>query len=157
MQTVAPHTAGDPQSQEKWLNCRLRDLQARWAEAGQPVSLPVIARLLRAADYRLRAHRKQREGTAHPARATQFDPIAAHRPAHLDAGQPVVSVDTKKKELSGDFKNAGRTWGTCAEVVNVHDFPSDAAGRAVPYGIYDLTRNVGWVMVIMIPGIRTSS
>jgi hypothetical protein len=95
----------------------------------------------------LRANRKQREGTTHPDRDTQFVQIAAHRAAHLEAGQPVVSVDTKKKELIGDFKNAGRTWGTSAEVVNVHDFPSDAAGRAVPYGIYDLTRNVGWVMI----------
>jgi hypothetical protein len=122
-------------------------MQVRLAEAGHLVSLPVIRRLLRTAGYRLRANRKQREGTTHPDRDTQFVQIAAHRAAHLEAGQPVVSVDTKKKELIGDFKNAGRTWGTSAEVVNVHDFPSDAAGRAVPYGIYDLTRNVGWVMV----------
>jgi hypothetical protein len=144
---VAPHTAGDPQSDAKWLNCRLRDIQTRLAAAGHGVSLPVIARLLRAADYHLCANRKQREGTAHPDRNAQFDQIATQRAAHLESGQPVLSIDTKKKELIGDFKNAGRTWGTRPEVVNVHDFPHDALGRAVPYGLYDLTRNVGWVVV----------
>lgn len=144
---VAPHTAGDPQSDTKWLNCRLRDIQVRLAAAGPAVSLPVIRRLLLAAGYHLRANRKQREGAAHPERDTQFAQIAAQRAAHLESGQPVLSVDTKKKELIGDFKNAGRTWGTQPEVVNVHDFPTDALGRAVPYGIYDLTRNVGWVVV----------
>jgi hypothetical protein len=144
---VAPYTAGDPQSSAKWLNCRLRDLQARLAEIDHSVSLPVIGRLLRAAGYRLRANRKQREGSTHPDRDTQFAQIAAQRAAHLQAGAPVLSVDTKKKELIGDFKNAGRTWGTAPEVVNVHDFPTDALGRAVPYGIYDLTRNAGWILV----------
>lgn len=129
------------------MNCRLRDLQTSLAEAGHPVSLPVIARLLRAADYHLRANSKQREGAAHPERDAQFAQIAAQRAAHLAAAQPVLSVDTKKKELIGDFKNGGRTWGTHPEVVNVHDFPSAALGRAVPYGIYDVTRNVGWVVV----------
>jgi hypothetical protein len=147
LQTVAPHTVGDPQSSAKWLNCRLRDLQARLAQAGHAVSLPVIRRLLYAAGYRLRANRKQREGAAHPDRAAQFAHIAAERATHLATAQPVVRVDTKKKELIGDFKNAGRTWGTHPEVVNVHDFPTDALGRAVPYGIYDLTRNAGWVMI----------
>lgn len=147
MQIVAPHTAGDPQSSAKWLNCRLRDIQTRLATDGHVVSLPVIRRLLGAADYHLRANQKQREGPAHPDRDTQFAQIAEQRAAHLASGQPVVSVDTKKKELIGDFKNAGRTWGPHAEVVNVHDFPSAALGRAVPYGIYDLTCNVGWVVV----------
>lgn len=144
---VEPHTAGDPQSSAKWLNCRLRDIQARLAAHGHPVSLPVIRRLLRGADYRLRVNHKEVGGSAHPDRDTQFRLIAAQQAAHLEAGQPVISVDTKKKELIGDFKNAGRSWGRQPERVNVHDFPADALGRAVPYGIYDLLRNTGWMFV----------
>lgn len=134
-------------STTKWLNCRLRAIQARLAERGHPVSLPVISRLLRAADYRLRGNQKQLTGPAHPARDQQFRHIATERARHLDDRQPVISVDTKKKELIGDFKNPGRTWGTTTEAVNVHDFPDDAIGRAVPYGIYDAVRNVGQVYV----------
>jgi hypothetical protein len=144
---VEPHTAGDPQSSEKWLNCRLRDLRDRLAAQGHPVSLPVIRRLLRGVDYRLRVNHKELTGPAHPDRDTQFGLIAAQRAAHLNAGQPVISVDTKKKELIGDFKNAGRSWGRAPEQVNVHDFPAEALGRAVPYGIYDVTRNTGRVLV----------
>jgi Rhodopirellula transposase DDE domain len=131
----------------KWLNCRLRSIQARLAERGHSVSLPVIRRLLRAADYRLRGNQKQLAGAAHPDRDQQFVHIAAERARHLDDRQPVISVDTKKKELIGDFKNPGQTWGVLPERVNVHDFPSDAIGRAVPYGIYDALRNVGRVYV----------
>jgi hypothetical protein len=144
---VQPHTAGDPMSSTKWLNCRLRDVQAALAARGHPVSLPVISRLLRAAGYRLRGNRKQVGGPADPQRDAQFRHIAAEQARHLAAGQPVISVDTKKKELIGNFKNPGRTWGQTPEVVNMHDFESDAVGRAVPYGIYDLTRNVGTVYV----------
>jgi Rhodopirellula transposase DDE domain len=131
----------------KWLNCRLRDIQAQLAAQGHPVSLPVISRLLRAADYRLRGNAKQAGGAADPDRDTQFTHIATEQARHVAQGQPVISVDTKKKELIGNFKNGGRTWGQAAEVVNVHDFPSEALGRAVPYGIYDLTRNQGTVYV----------
>jgi hypothetical protein len=144
---VEPHTAGDPQSSEKWLNCRLRDIQARLVMQGHRVSLPVIRRLLRSAGYRLRVNHKEWTGPAHPDRDRQFRVIAAQQAAHLNARQPVISVDTKKKELIGDFKNAGRSWSCQPEVVNVHDFPADALGRAVPYGIYDLTRNAGRVLV----------
>ncbi|MDQ2806988.1 MAG: ISAzo13 family transposase [Chloroflexota bacterium] len=147
LQIVASHTTGDPQSSEKWLNCRLRDIQDCLAAEGHVVSLPVIRRLLHAAGYRWRSNRQQLTGPPHPDRDRQFRLIAAQRTAHLDDGQPVISVDTKKKELIGDFKNAGRTWGTAPAAVNVHDFPTDARGRAVPYGIYDRTRNVGWVGV----------
>lgn len=147
LRIVAPHTAGDPQSSEKWLNCRLRDIQARLAEEGHPVSLPVIRRLLHQADYRLRVNRKERAGPPHPDRDRQFGLIAAQRAAHLEQGQPVVSVDSKKKELIGNFRNSGRAWGTAPEAVSVHDFPSEGLGRAVPYGIYDVGRNVGWVVV----------
>ena len=144
---MAPHTAGDPMTSTKWLNCRLRDLQATLAVRGHRLSLPVISRLLRAVDYRLRSNRKQQGGPADPDRDTQFQHIATERARHLAAGQPVISVDTKKKELVGNFKNAGQTWGQTAEVVNVHDCESEAEGRAVPYGIYDLTRNHGSVYV----------
>ena len=144
---MQPHTAGDPMTPTKWLNCRLRDVQAALAARGHPVSLPVLSRLLRAADYRLRSNRKERGGPSDPDRDAQFQHIASVRAQHLAAGQPVISVDTKKKELIGNFKNAGRTWGQTAEVVNVHDFASEAVGRAVPYGIYDLTRNHGSVYV----------
>jgi hypothetical protein len=125
----------------------LRDIQAQLAARGHPVSLPVISRLLRIAGYRLRSNSKQRGGSADPHRDAQFRHIAAEQARHLAAGQPVISVDTKKKELIGNFKNNGRTWGPAPEVVNVHDFESEAVGRAVPYGIYDLTRNHGTVYV----------
>ncbi len=144
---MAPHTAGDPQSQDKWLNCRLRDIAGRLHEGGRTVSLPVIRRLLRAADYRLRSNQKQLAGPQHPQRNTQFGHIAQQREEHLAAGDPAISVDTKKKELIGDFKNAGRTWGLTPEVVCVHDFPADALGRAVPYGVYDVALNGGVVYV----------
>ncbi len=134
-------------SNDKWLNCRLPDIQARLREQGYHLSLPVISRLLKAQHYRLRGNRKQLSGAAHPDRDTQFRYIQEQRTAHLEAAQPVISVDTKKKELIGDFKQAGRTWGTAPELVNDHDFPQDALGRAVPYGIYDLARNAGTVYV----------
>lgn len=144
---VEPHTAGDPMHQTKWLNCRLRDLQSQLTASGHPVSLPVISRLLKAHDYHLRQNVKGHEGTAHPERERQFEYIHAQREQHQHAGQPTLSVDTKKKELVGDFKNEGRIWCREAEVVNVHDFLSDGEGRAVPYGIYDLSHNRGTVYV----------
>jgi hypothetical protein len=128
-------------SSAKWLNCRLRDLHAELVARGHPASLPVISRLLRAAGYRLRGNTKQWAGASHPQRDMQFAHIATEQARHLAQGQPVISVDSKKKELIGPFKNGGRSWGQASEVVYVHDFESDAVGRAVPYGIYDLTRN----------------
>lgn len=132
---------------KKWLNCRLRDIQAKLVEQGQKVSLPVISRLLKAHDYRLRVNHKEAEGSDHPERARQFAHIHDQREAHVQAGQPCLSVDTKQKELVGNFKNAGRIWCQEAEAVNIHDFPSEAIGRAVPYGIYDLRYNQGSVYV----------
>jgi len=131
----------------KWLNVRLNDIQTRLADQGRPISLPVISRLLHAHDYRLHLNVKRREGEHHPQRDEQFAYLVTQRSQHLAAGQPTISVDTKKKELVGNFKNAGRTWGTAAEAVNVHDFPSAASGRAVPYGIYDQQHNCGTVYV----------
>jgi hypothetical protein len=147
LSVVAPHTAGDPMTHAKWLNCRLTDIRQELTRRGHPVSKPVISRLLRAQGYSLRANVKQAAGKQHPERDTQFQYIRTHRAAHLDSGQPVISVDTKKKELIGNFKNSGQVWCQQAEIVDAHDFPHDALGRAVPYGIYDVGRNCGTVYV----------
>jgi hypothetical protein len=147
MEVVEPHTAGDPMSDSKWLNCRLRDIQERLMDLGHGVSCPVISRLLKAAGYCLRLNVKAREGEAHADRDTQFRYIRQQRTAHQQAGQPTLSIDTKKKELVGNFRNAGRIWCQEPEQVNIHDFPSEALGRAVPYGIYDPQHNRGTVYV----------
>jgi hypothetical protein len=131
----------------KWLNCRLVDIEDRLDEQGHKVSLPVISRLLRKHDYRLRVNVKELVGTEEPERAVQFQHILAQRAEHQAAGQPTLSVDTKKKELIGNFKNPGRAWGREPERVDAHDFPSDAVGRAVPYGLYDIQHNRGVVYV----------
>ena len=131
----------------KWLNCRLADV-AEKLDDQQAVSLPVISRLLRQHHYRLRVNHKTIESTAsHPDRNQQFEYLRQQRAAHQAAGQPTLSIDTKKKELIGNFKQPGRIWGRQPEAVNVHDFPNDALGRAVPYGIYDLQHNRGNVYV----------
>lgn len=131
----------------KWLNCRLSDVATK-LEGAHAVSVPVISRVLRQNHYRLRVNHKTIESTAsHPDRNQQFEYLRQQRAAHQAAGQPTLSVDTKKKELIGNFKQPGRTWGTQPEAVNVHDFPNDALGRAVPYGIYDLQQNRGNVYV----------
>jgi hypothetical protein len=146
---VEPLTRGDPTSPLRW-TCKSRaKLTALLTTRGWHVSSTTVGRLLHALGYRLRAVRKSREGTAHPDRNAQFEYINATAAAFLERQQPVISVDTKKKELVGDFKNAGREWqpsGT-PEVVRVHDFPGDAIGKAIPYGVYDMARNEAWVSV----------
>jgi hypothetical protein len=144
---VAPHTAGDPMGHGRGLNCRLRDVQERLDEAGHGVSLPVISRLLQKHDYRLRANVKELTSKRHPDRDRQFQHIHKQRAEHMATGQPVLSVDTKKKELVGNFKNEGQIWCQEPEAVSVHGFRRDAMGRAVPYGLYDLQRNQGTVYV----------
>ncbi len=145
---MAPDTAGDPQSEQKWVRRSLRHLSARLGALGHAASPPTVGRLLKRLDYALHVNAKKREANAaHPQRNEQFEYIAAQREVFTTAGWPIVSVDTKKKELIGNFKNAGRSWGQEAEAVNVHDFPQDALGRAVPYGIYDLTHNCGTMYV----------
>lgn len=111
------------------------------------VSLPVISRMLKAHDYRLRVNRKVFEGKPHPERDRQFAHLQEQREAHLQAGQPCLSVDTQKKELVGTFKNAGRVWCQQADQVNVYDVPSLSTGRAVPYEIYDVQHNQADVYV----------
>jgi len=145
---VEPVTAGDPMSEQKWVRVSLRQLSRDLGEAGHPASPPTVRRLLDAQGYRLHANTKQLESrAAHPDRDRQFQYITEQRQTFSAAGLPQLSVDTKKKELIGQFKNAGRVWGQEAEAVNVHDFRPDALGRAVPYGIYDLTQNRGTVYV----------
>ena len=148
LEIVAPETAGDPMGARKWVRSSLRRLSQRLAQAGHPASAPTISRLLYKHDYALRVNAKEKEaGSAHPDRDTQFQYIAAQQEAFATAGSPSISVDTKKKELIGDFKNAGQVWCQQAIEVNAHDFPSDALGRAVPYGIYDPQRHEGAVYV----------
>jgi len=134
-------------SARKWLNCRLLDIRERLEAVDHGVSCPVISRLLKQHNYSLKGNRKEREGTQKPERDQQFQHIYAERAAHQARGQPCISIDTKKKEWIGDFKNAGQIWCQEAEAVQVHDFPSEAVGRAVPYGIYDQQHNYGTVYV----------
>ena len=145
---MAPETAGDPMRERKWTRSSLRRVSRRLGELGRRISHQTVGRLLEQLDYALHQNVKRREaGETHPDRAVQFEHITAQRHACQDAGVPVISVDTKKKELIGNFKNAGQTWSQAPEAVNVHDFPSAASCRAVPYGIYDLARNRGYVCV----------
>lgn len=145
---MEPQTAGDPMSERKWVHLSLRYLSGCLKSLGYSVSAPTVGRLLKAWDYALHVNTRQHEGSGNPnERDQQFDYLQAHKSAFLDQGWPVISVDTKKKELIGNFKNAGADWSRPAEEVNVHDFPSQAVGRAVPYGIYDLLNNQGSVYV----------
>ncbi|MEO7591151.1 MAG: ISAzo13 family transposase [Byssovorax sp.] len=146
---VDPVTRGDPSSPLRW-TCKstlqlAQELQAR----GHAVSHQTIGRLLHQLDFSLQAVRKTHEGGDHPDRDAQFHYIARKVRQFQHRGQPAISVDTKKKELIGRFKNAGREWQPQGEPVNVnvYDFPSLAEGKAIPYGIYDLAQNEGWVSV----------
>ena len=146
---VEPLTRGDPISPLRW-TCKSRaKLTAALVQDGWHVSSTTVGRLLHALGYSLQALQKRREGTAHPDRNGQFEHINATAAAYLRAGHPVISVDTKKKELIGDFKNAGQEWqpSGAPESVRVHDFPGDAVGKAIPYGVYDMARNEAWVSV----------
>ena len=142
-------TRGDPCSALRW-TCKSRaKLTAALVKQGWGVSSTSVGRLLHALGYSLQSIRKTREGASHPDRNAQFEYINATAEAHLEQGQPVISVDTKKKELVGEFKNAGREWQPqgSPEQALVHDFPQDALGKAIPYGIYDMGRNEAWVNV----------
>jgi hypothetical protein len=145
---VEPETAGDPTSEQKWVRSSLRQLRARLRDLGHAASPPTVGRLLKQLGYALHVNVKTREArAAHLQRDAQFQHIAQQRETFRRAGLPQISVDTKKKELIGNFKNAGRAWRQEPEAVNVHDFRQDSLGRAVPYGIDDLTRNAGTVWV----------
>ena len=146
---VEPTASGDPMSPLRWTSKSVRQLAATLQRMGHQVSRQLVAELLAAAGYSLQANRKTREGPSHPDRDAQFRSINQHVRRFQAAGQPVISVDTKKKELVGEFKNAGRQWRPQGEptLVRVHDFLIPTRGKAIPYGVYDLTRNAGWVGV----------
>src|SRR5271166_4707215 len=148
---VAPSERGDPMSPLRWTCKSLRRLAAELRERGHRISHTVVGELLKRCNFSLQANRKTREGDDHPDRDAQFEYINRRVSASLAARQPVISVDTKKKELVGDFKNGGREWRPQGEpeAVRVHDFLVKELGRAVPYGIYDLAANAGWVSVGM--------
>ncbi len=143
---VEPETAGDPMSDQKWQRSSLRHLSVELSDRAHPVSPPTVRRLLNAMDYSLKANDKRLAGKAHPDREAQFAYIEQQTQTFLAAGWPVISVDTKKKELIGNFKNAGRAWCLDADPVNDHDFEQDALGKAVPYGLYLLNQNRGYVL-----------
>lgn len=146
---VEPMTRGDPESPLRWTCKSLRTLAGELAANGHPVSYPVVGDLLRELGYSLQANRKVLEGTDHPDRNAQFEFISEQTTQQLMAGNPVISVDTKKKELVGAYKNNGTTWCPAGkpEQVKVHDFVDKELGRANPYGVYDMGSNTGWVSV----------
>ena len=142
-------TRGDPESPLRWTAKSVRQLAGALRELGHRVHFATVAKLLRQLGYSLQANRKTREGAAHPDRDAQFEHINATAKAAIAAGEPVISVDTKKKELVGDFKNGGREWRPRGEpeLVRTHDFKDQQLGKAIPYGIYDVANNEGWVSV----------
>jgi len=146
---VEPSTRGDPQASLLWTAKSLRNLAAGLRALGHRISYSVVRELLRSLGYSLQANRKTREGSNHPDRDAQFCYINEQVKTALASGEPAISVDTKKKELVGDFKNAGREWRPkgAPEPVRVHDFLIKQLGRAVPYGVYDIGENAGWVSV----------
>jgi transposase len=148
-QLVDPLTRGDPMSPLRWTCKSKAKLAAAMAKQGWKVSATMVGRLLHELGYSLKSVRKTTEGASHPDRNAQFEHINAVATDFLASGSPVISVDTKKKELVGDFRNAGEEWQPAGtpEKVLVHDFPSDATGKAIPYGIYDMARNEAYVSV----------
>ena len=146
---VEPATRGDPQSPLRWTCKSTRRLADELTRRGHPVGPRTVAHLLGQAGYSLQANRKTREGCHHPDRNAQFVFINDRVRRYQRRGWPVLSVDTKKKELLGDFKNGGREWQPAGrpEPVRVHDFLDKRLGKAIPYGVYDVLRNRGWVSV----------
>lgn len=146
---IDPLTRGDPESPLRWTCKSLRKLASELAPMGHEVSYVVVGALLHEMGYSLQANRKVREGADHPDRNAQFEKINRKVRYRISRQQPAVSVDCKKKELVGDFKNSGREWHPKGkpEEVRVHDFKIKELGKAIPYGVYDLQRNTGWVSV----------
>jgi len=146
---VEPTARGDPMSPLRWTAKSVRRLAEELTAQGHPVSASKVGQLLRAMDYSLQAPAKENEGAQHPDRDAQFGHINQQAKLHLDAGQPVISIDTKKKEVVGNLANKGREYqpkGT-PERVAVHDFPDPKVGKAIPFGVYDLGTDEGFVVV----------
>jgi hypothetical protein len=146
---LEPHTRGDPQSPLLWTCRSVRQLSRSLCAMGHTIGRSLVGELLHELGFSLQANRKTLEGASHPDRDAQFHYINDQVTAALAAGEPAISVDTKKKELVGDFKNSGREWRPKGEPekVRVHDFIIPELGRAVPYGVYDIADNAGWVSV----------
>jgi hypothetical protein len=146
---VDPMTRGHPETPLRWTCKSTRRLAEELCRQNHPISDRTVASLLSEAGYSLQANRKTREGKNHPDRNGQFEYISCQVQRLQKRGQPVVSVDTKKKELVGDFKNAGQEWRPKGdpEKVRVHDFKDKKLGKAIPYGVYDVANNQGWVSV----------
>ena len=146
---VEPTSRGDPESPLRWTIKSSRTLAEELARQAHPVSHGTVATLLDQAGYSLQGNRKTREGASHPDRNAQFEYLNAEVARFLKRGQPAISVDTKKKELVGDFKNGGRDWRPRGqpEEVRVHDFQDAVLGKAIPYGVYDIFNNQGWVSI----------
>ncbi|HKB35434.1 MAG TPA: ISAzo13 family transposase [Gemmataceae bacterium] len=147
---LADEIAGDPMNGKIWVRSSLSRLAGQLREQGFSVDRKTVWRILKRLGLSLKFNAKRRKGfgySTHPERDEQFKYIASKRKEFTDAGLPVISVDTKKKELIGDFRNPGRTWCRHAPEVNEHDFPSAAECRAVPFGVYDLAKNQGYVVV----------
>ena len=144
---VEGQIAGDPMTGERWVRRSLRHLSEDLGQQDHQASANTVARLLRRQKFSPKSNRKGQTGRAHPDRDQQFQHIAQQRAAFTAAGQPVISVDAKKKELVGNFKNAGATWRREPERVNTYDFIQDAQCRATPYAVYDPHRNRGTVAV----------
>jgi len=146
---IEPTTRGDPESPLRWTCKSLRRLAEELTGRHHPISPNSVAALLHEAGYSLQANRKTREGASHPDRNAQFEHINGWVRQFQERDQPAISVDTKKKELVGDFKNAGEEWRPRGqpEHVRVHDFMDKTLGKAIPYGVYDLLNNQGWVSV----------
>jgi hypothetical protein len=146
---IEPETRGDPESPLRWTTKSTRHLATELSGMGHSVSHDVVAKILHSLRYSLQGTRKKLEGSQHPDRDDQFRYINELAKEFLAAGDPVISVDTKKKELVGRFAQAGKEWHPQGEPVDVstYDFPSEADGKAIPYGVYDLTDNSAWVSV----------
>ena len=146
---VEPATRGDPMCPLRWTSKSTGNLAGALASMGHQVSADTVGRLLKQAGYSLQATRKMREGSDHPDRDQQFVYLSQQVAEHLSAGQPVISVDAKKKELVGRKANGGREWQPKGEPVEVdtHDFPDPEIGKAIPYGVYDIAANQAWVSV----------
>ena len=150
LETLVDSTSrGDPESPLRWTCKSVRQLTVELQEQGHTIGRQKVNELLAHLGYSLQANCKTKEGASHPDRNAQFEHISAQVQAFQERNQPVVSVDTKKKELVGDFKNGGREWRPLGEpeMVRVHDFADKELGKAIPYGVYDLTANEGWVSV----------
>ncbi len=146
---VEPEERGDPMSPLRWTTKSTRRLAAELTARGHKVGADTVGDLLRDEGFSLQGNAKTIEGTRHPDRDAQFRYINEQARDHQGTADPVISVDTKKKELAGEFKNEGREWRPKGQPVatRTHDFPEDSVGKAVPYGVYDLTADAGWVNV----------